>query len=62
MTAIIMGTILGGSLIAVIVAYAIMITLLAIKARKGEMASNSKGTKNLKYQEYNPIYNKYIMK
>ena len=57
-----MGTILGGSLIAVIVAYAIMITLLTIKARKGEMASDSKGIKNLKYQEYNPIYNKYIMK
>ena len=55
-----MGTILGGSLIAVIVAYAMMITLLAIKARKGEMASDSKGMKNLKYQEYNSAYNKYV--
>jgi len=58
---IIIGTILGGSMVAVIVAYTIKVILLSIKAYNGEMKSDSRGIKNLRFQGYNSAWNKWVI-
>jgi len=57
---IIIGTILGGSLILAITAYIIKVILLIIKALNGEMKSDSRGIKNLRFQGYNSAWNKWV--
>jgi len=61
MSEIIIGTILGGSLIGVVVMYILMITLLIIKALNGEMKTDSRGIKNLRFQGYNSAWNKWVI-
>lgn len=57
---ILMGIILGGTILMVVFMYLLMILLLAIKAKNGEMKSDSKGIKNLKFQEYNPTWSRWV--
>lgn len=55
-----MGTVLGGTLILVVIIYIAAISLLAMKAYRGHLESNSEGTANLKFQEWNPAWQKYV--
>jgi len=59
---IITGTILGGTLLLAIMFYILTIVLLSLKARRGAMASDSKGMKHLKFQEWNHVYNEYVVR
>jgi len=56
------GTILGGTIIAIVLSYTITILLLGVKAYRGHLASDSKGIKHLRFQEWNHAYNKYVVK
>jgi len=59
---ILIGTVLGGTVLMVIFMYFLMVLLLAIKAKNNELKSDSKGMKNLKFQDWNPIYDKYVLR
>jgi hypothetical protein len=58
---IIMGTILGGTMIASIISYVITVVMLSLKAYKGHLKSDSRGIKNLKFQEWNHAYIKFVL-
>lgn len=53
--------VLLGSTVAAISGYILMVLLLTIKAAKGELESNDCGIKNLKFQDYNPTWQKYVV-
>jgi len=52
--------ILGGSLLMAIFIYAVKVILLSAKAIKGSLKSDSKGIKNLKHQEWNHTWNRFV--
>lgn len=57
----VMGLILGGSIIMTIFMYVVMMILLSVKAVKGNMKSDSRGIKTLKFQEWNSAWKKYVI-
>jgi len=56
------GTILGGTIVMSILLYTVMILQLSIMALRGNMKSDSKGIKHLRFQEWNHIWNKYVIR
>lgn len=56
----VMGIVLGGTILFTIFMYVVMMILLGAKAIKGNLKSDSRGTKNLRFQEWNHTWQRFV--
>ena len=57
---ILLGSVLGGTAILVIFLYMVKISLLSLEIYRGNIKSDSRGIKNLRYQEWNRAWQRFV--